>query len=145
MPNIANVLKDEISRLARKELKSNTDSLKKAVSSYRSEIAALKRRVDVLERQAKKTAKASARSAPVGDETEGPALRFRASGFAQHRQRLGLSAKDAGLILGASALSVYKWESGKAAPRGKFLPAIARLRKMGKREAAARLAELQGA
>ncbi len=46
MPNIAAVLKEEIQRLARKELKANTESLKKAVITYRSEIAALKRRVD---------------------------------------------------------------------------------------------------
>ena len=41
---------------------------------------------------------------------------------------------------GVSALSVYKWESGKTRPRARQLEAIASLRKMGKREAQARLA-----
>ena len=64
------------------------------------------------------------------------------AGFAQHRKGLGLSAAEVGKLLGASALSVYKWESGKAKPRRSFLPAIAALRRMGKREAAAKLQAL---
>lgn len=138
MPNIASILKEEISRLARKELKANTESLKKAVSAYRSEIAALKRRIDVLERQAKKSAKTSP-AKPLEDAESDATHRWRAAGFAQHRKRLGLSAADCGKLLGVSALSVYKWEQGSARPRAKYLPAIAALRGMGKREAARRL------
>jgi len=41
-----------------------------------------------------------------------------------------------------SGQSVYKWEDGKARPRAKHLLAIAALRTMGKREAAARLEQL---
>ena len=46
MPNIASVLKEEVVRLARKELKAATEGLKKAVAAHRSEIAALKRRFE---------------------------------------------------------------------------------------------------
>jgi transcriptional regulator with XRE-family HTH domain len=59
------------------------------------------------------------------------------------RKRLGLSAADLGLLLGVSALSVYKWEQGKARPRAKYLEAIADLRGIGKREAAVRLESLR--
>jgi DNA-binding transcriptional regulator YiaG len=144
MPNIANALKEEISRLARKELRANTESLKKSVASYRSEIAALKRRIDTLERQAKRTHRVVSKPVP-DDEPQEPAsnLRFRAGGFKAHRERLGLSAKEVGLLLGASQLSVYKWEQGKARPRAQHLEAIAQLRKMGKRDALQRLEELQ--
>jgi len=41
MANIASLLKTEISRVARKEVRGETAGLKKAISSYRSEIAAL--------------------------------------------------------------------------------------------------------
>jgi len=46
MPNIATLLKTEISRVARKELRGESQALKKAVSAHRSEIAALKRRTN---------------------------------------------------------------------------------------------------
>ena len=53
MANIAALLKQELSRLVRKELKSETESLKKTNSRYRSEIAEIKRRVSSLEQQLK--------------------------------------------------------------------------------------------
>ena len=56
---------------------------------------------------------------------------------------LGLSAQAFGDLIGASGQSVYKWEEGKTRPRAKNLPAIAALRTMGKKEAAARLDALQ--
>ena len=48
MPNIATVLKQEISRLARKEAKALTAATKKAGSQYRRDIAELKRQVKAL-------------------------------------------------------------------------------------------------
>ncbi|MDO8755990.1 MAG: hypothetical protein Q7J71_01020, partial [Polaromonas sp.] len=51
VPNIATVLKAEISRVARKDARAETQPLKKASSQYRSDIAALKRRVLALEKQ----------------------------------------------------------------------------------------------
>ena len=60
MPNIATVFKAEITRLARKELRSNSDGLKKAVAAQRSEIASLKRRIQVLEGMVKRLARSSA-------------------------------------------------------------------------------------
>jgi DNA-binding transcriptional regulator YiaG len=142
MPNIATVLKEEITRLARKELRANTETLKKAVTTYRSEIASLKRRVDQLERQSKRTAKVVNRAVANKPEAEATHLRFRVGGFKAHRERLGLSAADYAKLIGVSALSVYKWEGGQARPRAKYLPAIAAVRKMGKREAVARLEQL---
>lgn len=142
MPNIASTLKEEISRLARKELRANTDSLKKAVSTYRSEIAALKGRMQTLERQLAKGSKQPRAESAQEPEEEGQSLRFRPDGLKKHRQRLGLTAVDVAKILGCSTLSVYNWESGKTRPRAKQLQAIAQLRTMGKKEAAKRLQEL---
>ena len=48
--NIAAVLRSEISRLARKELKTETEALKKVSAKHRAEIAALKREVADLQR-----------------------------------------------------------------------------------------------
>ena len=147
MPNIASILKSEISRVARKEVRAEVASLKQAVSAYRTQIAALKRRTQALEQQLRRLGKAGAKTAGPGtDETGRPrALRFSAKGLATQRRRLGLSANDCGLLVGASGQSIYKWEDGKARPRAKHLPSIAALRSMGKKEAAARLASLRAA
>lgn len=147
MPNIATVLKSEIGRLARKELRSETESLKKTAASQRSDLAALKRRVQDLERALKVVARAATAakwSVKLGArEEEGAQFRFRATGMAANRKRLGLSAADFGLLVGATGQSVYAWEAGKAKPRGKTLAAIAALRGIGKREVAKKLAELK--
>ena len=140
MPNIASILKSEISRVARKELRGETQALKKSNAQYRTQIAELKRRMQSLEQQVKRLGKVTAKVAPAAKEAPAAAgMRFSAKGFAAQRQRLGLSAAALAKILGVSQLSVYKWECGKARPRAKQLEAIAALRTMGKREANARL------
>ena len=45
MANLAATIKEEIQRLARKEIKAQTGSTKQAVAQYRREIAKLKRQV----------------------------------------------------------------------------------------------------
>lgn len=143
MSNIAALLKSEIARVARKEMRAQTDGLRKATSSYRAEIAALKRRVQDLEKELRLLKKGTERNsvAPAADDSESN-LRFSAKGIAAHRKRLGLSAREFGALVGASSLSIYKWEKGAVRPRASFLPAIAMVRTMGRREAAARLQAL---
>lgn len=144
MPNIASVLKEEIARLARKELRSETARLKKVSAQYRSEIAALKRRVTVLEQQMLRLDKKSASETPVAASTDNTfgRVRFTAKGLRGQRQRLGLSAADFGALLGVSAQTIYNWEAESTHPRERQVAAIAALRGVGKREAAERLAEL---
>jgi DNA-binding transcriptional regulator YiaG len=142
MPNIGSVLKIEIARVARKEVRGETQQLKKHAAQYRTDIAALKKHLADLERLLKRHSKTT-KSTPLDQSAEpGRALRFSAKGLAKQRQRLGLSAREVGALLGVSALSVYNWESGKVRPRASQLGAIAALRGLGKREAAARLGEL---
>jgi DNA-binding XRE family transcriptional regulator len=145
MPNFAQLLKNEIARVARKQTRAEITALKKATHTYRSEIAALKRRTQALEQQLRRLGKGvGARPAAEPAEAGGRAPRFSAKGLASQRKRLGLSAADCGLLVGASGQSVYLWESGKARPRARLLPAIVALRTMGKKQVAARLAELRG-
>jgi DNA-binding transcriptional regulator YiaG len=142
MPNIASILKSEIARIARKEMRAETDSLKKASTQYRSTIAVLKRQVAALERELKQLSKGVKREAPAVAEPSDGKIRYSAKRLADHRAKLGLSAKDYGALIGVSPLSIYKWEGGDVRPRDKQLRAIAAVRKLGKREAAARLEEL---
>ena len=139
MANVASVLKEEIARVARKEVRRETAALKKASATYRTEIAALKRRALELERQLRQAGKGSRLQAVAGADGEAPsgANRFSARSMASQRRRLGLSAAECGLLVGASAQSIYNWEEGKARPRAQHLPAIFALRTLGRRQAGA--------
>ena len=134
MPNFALALKEEIVRLARKELKKELDGLKKASASYRTEIAALKRRILALEKAAgRPSPKATQRLVPEGQGDESSPMRFSAKGLKTLRARLKLSAIAFGTLVGVSAQTIYLWERGQTRPRAQQLRAIAALRKMGKR------------
>ena len=157
MRNLATALKTEIEQIAHKALREQSAQFRKVTSSCHREVAALQRRVNTLEKLL-----AGLRHAPPGaaaargragprakalialdpGEQDAHPLRFSAKGFAKLRQRLGLSAAAMGMLLGVTAQSVYKWEDGKARPRASQLQAIAAARKLGKREAAAKLADM---
>lgn len=146
MPNIATVLKSEISRIARKEVRAETEGLKRQTAQYRSHIAALRRQVAALEKLLGKHSE-GARAAPAAAadaESARTGLRFRSKGFATHRKRLGLSAARAGALLGVSGQTIYHWEAGKAKPRTSQLPRIDALRKLSKKGAAAAVAQVMG-
>jgi DNA-binding transcriptional regulator YiaG len=141
MPNLSSILKTEITRLARKEVRTAVDPLRKSNAGYRREIADLKRQIASLQREVKAGAKASkAPVAPAG--VDGRATRFVPKGLKSLRARLGLSASDFGRLVGASGQSVYNWEAGKTVPREGQQAALAAVRGLGKREAARRLEAL---
>lgn len=144
MANLSIVLKSEIARLARKEVRAETATLKKACAAYRSQIAALKKHQALLERALKQTERGRRAAAePEGEATKPAGVRYSAKSLAAQRKRLGLSAADFGALIGASALSVYHWEAGKSRPRERFIAALAAVRKIGRREAAQRLSALE--
>lgn len=146
MPNVAIVLREEISRLARREIRSFTQGLRKAATQGRRDIAQLKRYASKLqsdlarlERQLRKEA-----MPPVAETNGEGVVRFKAQGVRSQRRRLGISAADYAKLIGVTAHTVYKWEHGAARPRKRLLSALASLRSMGKREAVARLQQLDG-
>ena len=145
--NIAAALKVEVVRLARKEIRSETETLKKAAAGYRADIAALKRRLLEMEKQLRHRGKAPKADGQTrdGQAGEAPKTRFSAKSLAAQRKRLGLPVSDIALLVGASGQSVYNWESGQVRPRASQLSAIAALRQLGKKEAAARLEALRAA
>lgn len=140
MPNIGALLKDEISRLCRREIRKAVASVKKASAAYRRDIASLKRQLAALQ---KKSASVEKR-VNVASESKSRTppdrpVRFVAKGLRSLRSRLGLSAAQMALLLDVSEQSVYNWETKKATPRKEQLTAIIAMRGMGKREAQERL------
>ena len=138
MPSLSTILKGEITRLARKEIKAAIDPVRKANAGHRKEIAELKRQVASLQRDLKAASKPS--TARV--EADEASTRFSAKGLKSLRAKLGLSAAEFGQLVGASGQSIYNWETGKAVPRASQQAALAAVRGIGKREAGKRLAEI---
>lgn len=139
MSSLIASLKSEITRVARKELKGELQSLRKIATAHRSEIAALKRQVKHLASEIKaanRTTKSAAKQAPAAEASEKPTrIRFSAERFGSLRTKLGLTQTEMAKVLGASSLSVHKWEAGAVQPRAAQLEKIASVMKLGKREA----------
>jgi DNA-binding XRE family transcriptional regulator len=140
MPGFLPNLNDHIRRLARREIRVETARTKRASAQHRRDIAALKRLIRALiSRIATCEKRAGARTTVTAAATDSGNFRFRKDGLRTHRAKLGFSAKDYGQLIGVSGLTIYHWETGKAKPRRRQLPAIAAIRGLGKREALARL------
>jgi DNA-binding XRE family transcriptional regulator len=140
MLTIGALLKQEIVRLSRREVRKELHGTKSVSAQHRGYIAALKRRVAGLERQVAVLERAASARPQAAPEAGGTAkVRFVAKGLRSHRSRLGLSAAEYGRLAGVSAQSVYNWELGHATPRPAQVKALAALRVVGKREARRRL------
>lgn len=138
MSSLINTLKSEIARVARKELKDELLALRKATTSHRSEIAALKRQVKSLASAIKASTKTSrtktADAAAEAASAATPGIRFSASRLAALRAKFGITQAQMATLLGVSYLSVHKWEAGASTPRAAQQQKIASVMKMGKRE-----------
>jgi DNA-binding transcriptional regulator YiaG len=145
MPNITTVLKEEILRLARKEIRGQTSALKKASAQYRKDIAEMKRRVSDLQRKVSPLEKHVLKNSPSqAAEVDAAHVRFTAKGLRSQRKRLELSAANYGKLIGVTGQTIYSWEGETSLPRKSQVARIASLRHMGKREAQACLEQLAG-
>jgi DNA-binding transcriptional regulator YiaG len=142
MPNIAAVLKDEIRRLAKREIKVNTSSTKGAVAQFRRDIAALKRQMQSQQREIAflKTQERKRLGQPqTAEDSELEGVRHSARSVRAQRKRLKLSAADFGKVVGVSGLTVYNWEHDRVRPGKDNFAALVAVREMGRREALAKL------
>ena len=167
MASLANALKEEISALARREVRRHTAPTDKAVARCAREIAALKREIQALEHElasagtpqpgpavppkkatgrAPPSRRAASKVSPTSTSAKpSPRSQFSGEALKAHRESLGLSADNYGKLLGVSGLSIYNWEQGKARARKSSVDAWTAIRRIGKREAAQRLASLKTA
>ncbi len=146
MPNLQSVLREEIRRLARKEVRSEIEATRKAVAQQRREIAELKRRAKALEKtvsylESRETKRLKAR--PSKDEPP-KGTRFSVRSLKAQRRKSGLSQEAYASLAGVSKLTIYNWESGRTKPGAKHLAKLVTIRGIGKREAQKRLELLKG-
>lgn len=147
MPNYASVLNDEISRIARKEIKAEvtplakrTLELRKKVSSQAKQIADLEAKLAKLEKEL-----GIEEVIPVTlSEEDVNKTRVTPQYIANVRSKYELSRNDMALLLDVNANSIYLWETGRAIPRNDAKAKIIQLREMGKRKVKELLDEFIG-
>lgn len=147
MTNFAQTFKQEIARIARREVREDIAGLRKASSSHRAEIASLKRSVKDLQAQLRAAEKNGARSKLVQvrvgvSRRPGRKAAFNAERLKAKRQALGLSQAQMAILLGVSSLSLWKWESGQVTPRSSRLARYFAVMALGKRDALRQLAAM---
>ena len=145
MPNIGIVLREEITRLSRKESRSQVDPTKKASVQHRKDNAELEHHLAQLNKQVALLSHrvlGAARASAVA--TKGRA-RFTARGLHAQRSRLGLSLYLPRTLESSwkSAPSRYTTVSGKG-PGGDQFSKVAAIRGIGKRDAAEGLRQMIG-
>ena len=145
MPDVARVLREEVQRLAKRQVKAglalikrDNVRLKKQVADLRRELAALTR--TSREWLARVTAVVATKEAEVATE-RATTLRPTSKSLARLRRRLGLTQVEFGKLLGVSGQAVLNWEGkgSRVRMRSANLAALAGIQRIGKREARRRL------
>ena len=155
MTTFAESLKREIARVARKELRDEIATLRKNAAGQRLELSSMKKQMRTMQSQIKQFAKVHLqpsmavkhRSVASTPETAkgkpGRKAVFTAERLKTQRARLGFTQNQMARLLEVSALSIWKWESGGAAPRASRVPQILQRLALGKREALALITDVE--
>ena len=140
MPDFKATFQEEVRRLARKELKTATDT----INTQQKTIRELTKRIEALEKK-------QAVAAPVApkDDKDVKAVvpaksskaRFSPKTILKFRKKHGISQKGFAALLGVATFTVSHWELGKNRPRTAQIEAISALVKLGKRKLIALLQE----
>ena len=134
------IFKEEVFRLARKEIRKHLEPLKKTNGNLRSEVSNLRQRLQELEKQIRKVNAGQ----PIKDEQPAEAkLRYSTKGLISLRKRLGVSQTELAQLIGVSQNTIHNWEAAKTSPRRSQLIRIAELRTKGKRDIKKLLTEAQ--
>ena len=145
MSQLMIVMKDEIRRLARKEIVAVTAGMKKDQAAFRKTVAILRRQIKAHNytiRQLLQVATKQAKMATMAPEAaEGSKTWVTAKGIRAMRKKLKLSQAQFGKLVGVSGYTVLKWEhgSGPLKLRSRTRRAFLAIRGLGIREVRLRL------
>ena len=142
MPDLGKALREEMSRVAGRELRAALSPLNEQIRSLEREMSALRSQVGGMQGTAAKPSGKSPGNAKAAAKTERAAVRITPASIKKHRKRLRLSQAQMGKLLGVSAITILNWEQGKSKPRAANREAIAELRGMGLKDAELTLAGL---
>jgi DNA-binding transcriptional regulator YiaG len=136
MGKIESVMKEEVARLARKEIRASVDPLKKEVVRLRRAVSQMTRTVGELDRDAQRRRKVEIEKlgALKAEEEEVESARINAKWVQTLRKKLNVSQTELAALLGISVSGVRTWEYDISKPRGKNKAALVALRKLGRRD-----------
>ena len=146
MGNVETALREEIARLARKEIRAVVGPLKKEVIRLKKRVVELSSKLNASEKQTGLLVKERRRKKLGSDVSDDQADAARMSGglIKKLRTKLGVSQADFAAIVGVSSPAVAAWEQGRSNPAGDNLKAVIALRSYGKREVQALLENMDG-
>ena len=142
MGKIESMIKSEIQRLARREIRSTFRPLKREVRTMRLKVSGLMKGFGSLNRITKEQVqRASEQFKLESSPDEIKIARFSPARIRALRLKKGLSQKELGMLIGVSLGTVVLWEKGKITPKAERKGALIALRKLKKREIRRVLAE----
>ena len=118
MPDIASVLKQEITRLARKEVAATARQQSKQMQGLRATTRSLRDQVATLEKTVSRLSREMSRANSLRQAEASPerAIRISPKSIKSHRRRLNRSQAQMAKLLGVSTASVTFWEAGRTSP-----------------------------
>jgi DNA-binding transcriptional regulator YiaG len=135
MAKLESIIKAEITRLAKHEVRSVFRPLRKEVWGMKLKLSNLIKNFTVLDRLAKEIAKTKSTEAKLeASPEEVKASRLTPQRIAGLRKKLGISQRELGVLVGATTGAVLSWEKGKFKPQGEKKAALVALRKVRKRD-----------
>ena len=142
MAKLESIIKSEITRLAKHEVRTVFRPLRKEVWGLRLKLSNLIKNFTVLDRLAKEISKTKSTEPKLeASQEEVKASRLTPERIAGLRRKLGISQREMGVLTGASLGAVASWEKGKFKPQGEKKAALVALRKIRKRDVRKLLAE----
>ena len=146
MPNIDKVFREEVSRLAKRALRSEIDSLKRQIQDLKKTVREQKKEIDLLKKTSSQSLDLQSQSQVVvtpEDLEEGKDIRISPDSAKRHRERLRLTQRELAQLLNVSINTVSGWEAGRSSPMGINREMFAGVRTMGVREVQAMLEDNQ--
>ena len=148
MPNLAQSLKAEITRISRREIKLSITPVHRANVTLKKTIAELKRRIAALEsgNEGLSVSRQNlVRELPDVSQESADTIRITAKSIRALREKLGLSQDSFAKLLDISRQNVFVMEhkQGKLKVRKATLSNLLAIKGIGKREARARLAAME--
>ncbi len=136
MGKLEGIIKSEIVRLAKREVRKISGPLGKDVWLLKSMVLQLRRTVSTLERiTASHEAESKKGKVPLEASPEEVKIsRFSPRLIRSLRKHLGVTQNELAILTGVTVGAIHQWESGIFVPRAEKKGVLVALRKLGRRE-----------